>query len=50
VLLSDGFRNGFWLSVFWEAWGTKAKTPQVAMKGLVFWPCRLRRQSQKTIL
>ena len=38
----------YWPSVFLEAWGTKAKKPHFFQKILVYWPCRIRRQSQKT--
>jgi hypothetical protein len=33
-----------------SAWGTKAKEPHFVRKIVVVWPCRLRRQGQKTIL
>jgi hypothetical protein len=39
-----------WPSVFLEAWGTKAKKAHILQKRVVFWPCRLRRQDQRTIL
>ena len=38
----------YWPSGFLEAWGTKAKKPHFFRKLLVVWPCRRRRQGQKT--
>ncbi len=38
----------FWPSGVLEAWGTQAKRPHMFRKIVVVWPCRLRRQGQKT--
>ncbi len=47
---SKGSRNGFRPSGFLEAWGSKAQKPHIFRKVVFFWPCRLRRQGQTTII
>ncbi len=49
--LIRGIPKLFWgPSGFVEAWGAKANKPHNFKKSVIFWPCRLRRQGQKTII
>ncbi len=40
----------YWPSGFLEAWGTKAKKPQISRNILLAWPCRRRRQGKKNTI